>query len=210
MMDKAIIDISQTYVSGMLKYPSVADFHAKWMRHYSIGSDLALSQVTFQSHLGTHIDAPYHFIESGKRIGELPLSTFIGEAQVLDCVGYQKIDRSLLLNKYIGAPRVLFKTDNSHRIAERIREFSNVFLTVDGCEYLVEKRVQLVGIDFFSVDEKGDKDHKAHFVLLGNGIPILEGINLSSVNEGFYMLSCLPLDFGKLEAAPCRAVLEQL
>ena len=91
-----LLDITQTYEPGMRHYPSIPDFHLEWVRHYDKGSGMALSRFTTTSHLGTHIDAPYHFLSQGARTIDLPLETLCGPAQVVDARGLPCITRDVL------------------------------------------------------------------------------------------------------------------
>jgi len=203
-----LIDITQAYAPGMKRYRSIDDFSCEWIRHYSRGFPMALSRISMVSHLGTHIDSPFHFFENGKKIGDIPLEKLCGEAQVIHACGMPAITRKFLEAAGIGAPRVLFKTDNTEKLKTGT-DFDNVYFDEDACAYLAEKGVVLAGIDFFSVDQKGDHSRIAHRALLSNGIVILEAVILDEAPPGNYELFWLPLKVNELEGAPCRAVLRR-
>lgn len=203
-----LIDITQTVEPGMGRYDSIADFQYEWLRHYDAGGGMALSRFTMTSHLGTHIDAPYHFMESGSRAADIPLETLCGAAQVVDARGRAYIDGAFLRTIPLRAPRVLFRTDNTEALAAG-GAFENVHLTSDACDFLVERGTLLVGIDYFSVDRRGDKSRAAHLPLLRGGVVILEAVELAGVQPGEYTLWCLPLKLRDLEGAPCRAMLQK-
>ncbi len=203
-----LIDITQTLERGMKRYPSVQDFSYEWARHYETGQGMALSRFTMTTHLGTHIDSPFHFIEDGRHVDEIPLEDLCGRAQVVDARGIGSITPAFLEGCSLRAPRLLFLTDNTDLLSANA-EFENVYFEADACEMLAEMGTKLVGIDYFTVDKAGDKSHKAHFPLLKAGITILEAIRLRGVQPGEYTLMCLPLKLAALEAAPCRAVLTE-
>ncbi|MDR1902622.1 MAG: cyclase family protein [Treponema sp.] len=203
-----LIDITQTYRPGMIRYRSIEDFHFEWLRHYSQGSGMALSKFSMTSHLGTHIDSPYHFIEGGKKIGDITLETLCGKAQVINACNRTVIDRDFLESQKITAPRLLFKTDNTERL-RNTADFDNVFFTEDTGEYLAVHGVILVGFDYFNVDKRGDKSRRAHRSLLSKNIVILEAVFLDGVSSGEYDLYCLPLKLDDLEGAPCRVILQE-
>lgn len=207
-----LIDITQTYEPGMKKYGSIDDFSYEWLRHYDTGFGMALSRFTMTSHLGTHIDSQYHFLKDGKKTIDIPLETLCGKAQVICLEGKAQIKQEDLEEKRIQAERILFKTDNTAYLkAGEVQEsFENVYLTKEACVYLAKQGVQLVGIDYFSVDQKGDKSRTAHLALLNQKIVILEALLLEGVKEGLYELYCLPLKLKGLEGAPCRAVLKTI
>ena len=203
------IDITQAYEPGMRKYPSTADFEFEWLRSYEHGDGMALSRFTMTSHLGTHVDSPFHFDEKGARISDVPLEALCGHAWVLDLRGRACVEREDLAGIPGGCARVLFLTDNTRMLAEG-GEFDNVYFTADACEELISCGVRLVGTDYFSVDARGDKTRAAHLPLLRAGVVILEGVQLEGVQAGPYELVCLPLKLKGLEAAPCRALLRSI
>ena len=106
---------------------------------------------------------------------------------------------------------MLLKTDNSTLWSARKGAFDRSFVGVSpaGARWLVDRAVRLVGVDYLSV-EPFEGDGETHRTLLGAGAVILEGLDLSSVDPGFYELLCLPLRLAGAEAAPARAVLRPL
>ena len=86
------------------------------------------------------------------------------------------------------------------------------YLELEAAEFLVQQGVQLVGIDYLSIEQFGQKKHQTHLALLTDGVVILEGLDLYGVPEGFYELICLPMRIrsGKGDGSPARAVLRTL
>jgi arylformamidase len=105
--------------------------------------------------------------------------------------------------------RILFGTRNSHLWARGESKFQTDFvgITEDGAEWLVERGVQLVGVDYLSVAPFADV-MTPHLVLLSHGVIVVEGLNLSNVMRGFYELYCLPIKIADCEAHP-QAILIQ-
>lgn len=167
-----------------------------------------LSEITISTHTGTHIDAPNHAIEGGVGIDSIKLEKLIGNCRVLDFTSCKEcISLSNLKTKNIQRnEKVLFKTRNSALGFSKI--FPNfIYLSPEGASYLAEKEVDLVGIDSLSIKQKGSPDNSPHTVLLSKEIPILEGLDLSQVEEGHYFLIVLPLNFKGIDGSPARAVL---
>ena len=154
-----------------------------------------LTSVSMGAHAGTHIDAPSHLIRGGITIDEIPLSTLIGPAQVLTVTNQVDIQSLMPLNDY-NVPRVLLKTEGS-----------NGHLTADVAEWIIKLGVNLIGVDAVSVDPPGEKSLIAHHILLGAGVIIVEGLDLTKIHSGLYNLFCLPLKLKGLEGAPARVVL---
>ena len=198
-------DISETYEKGMLRYPSFKDFELVFDREYDLGNGMAQSHFEMNSHLGTHLDSPYHMIKGGKRIEDYELDRFIGKCQVVSLKGRDCIGEEDLRKIDIEAERLIFKTDNCQRISGG--SFENVYLKEDVGTYLAALGVRLIGIDCFSVDKIGSKSYQAHLSILGNEIAILEGIFPQDVPDGIYFMICLPLKIASAEGCPCRVLL---
>ncbi len=104
--------------------------------------------------------------------------------------------------------RVLFKTRNSQLWAKGVQEFQRDFVAVDssGATWLVQRKIQLVGVDYLSVAPFG-QSRPAHRILLEAGVLVVEGLDLSSVSQGRYAFYCLPLKLVGSDGAPARAIL---
>jgi arylformamidase len=203
-----LIDISLPLFPGGIMYPNNPEVEFETLPT----QNNVITKITFGSHSGTHIDAPSHAkIEKGATIDELPIETFFGKARVLDLGNVSgQIQVSDLEQKDIkSGERVLLKTSNSDRFKNEGFFPDFVSLSPEGAAFLASKEVILVGIDSLSIKQKGSPDNSAHTKLLSKGIPILEGLNLSKVEEGEYTLIAFPLKFKGIDGSACRAVLEK-
>jgi arylformamidase len=166
------------------------------------------SLITMGAHTGTHIDAPSHFQKEGKTIDGLDLSHVIGKCKVFDLSSVTDgITQDHLENLDIQPHDIiLFKTSNSanEATAKFIPNF--IFLEISGAQYLVQRNVKAVGIDYLGI-ERGQAGHLTHNLLFKHNIAIIEGLRLGAITQGSYFLCCLPLAMVGLEAAPARAVL---
>lgn len=167
-----------------------------------------LTAIEMGSHTGTHIDAPFHFVEGGRRLNEIPLEQLSGRVTIFEVPGARSIGRAELERQnWDGIQKVLFKTDNSSHWEDGAFYASFVYLEREAAEFLVDHGIQLVGIDYLSIDKFKSEKHPAHFALLTNNIVILEGLNLSSVTPGEYDLFALPLKLQGADGAPARVIL---
>lgn len=204
-----IIDISIPIKTGMTVYPNNPEVVEEAVsRMPEASSDV--SKITMGTHTGTHLDAPSHAILNGGAMESLPLENYYGPARVFDFSHLQPgeaVKVSDLAGTEINAgDRLLFKTSNSARGYD---SFYSDFVYLDGdcADFLAEKKVALVGIDYLSIKQKGSKDNRPHTSLLANGISILEGIDLAGVSAGDYTLVCFPLKIAEADGSPTRAVL---
>lgn len=177
------------------------------------GDPVTLSSYSFGAHTGTHIDAPEHFIKDGLSVDKLPLEPFIGPAIVIDFPSDVTAITAAELNKHQwhGAKRVLLRTRSSHEgwiVNPKFRK-DFPYLAPDAAQLLADAKVELVGIDYLSIEQFGAKVPKTHQILLGKNIPIIEGLDLRKVQAGNYDLIVLPLRVVGHEGAPARAVLRK-
>lgn len=147
------------------------------------------------AHLGTHADAISHVIPGGASAGALPLGPFLGPARVVDLPGRGEVGPDALPRACLGVARVLFRTGG------------RAFLAPLAAVRLAERGAILVGTDAASIDPEDAEDLPVHRMLLGRGVYLLEGLDLSATEPGDYRLIALPMPLADLDAAPVRAVL---
>ncbi len=204
-----IIDISLSLTADLPVWPGSRAFEV--VQVACLGKDCCNeTMLILNSHTGTHIDAPRHFIAGGGTVDQLPLEVLVGPAYVVECPDITEISAEVLerLALPAGTERLLLKTSNSYLWSSGEQVFQNDFaaLTLDGARWLVEQRVKLVGIDYLSIQRFNDSN-VTHKVLLAAGIVVLEGLSLADVKPGYYELTCLPLKVIGVEGAPARAIL---
>ncbi len=157
------------------------------------------------------MDAPKHFFDDGAGADALPLDVLIGPARVVafDDSVTSIGEAELRPHRLAGVSRVLLRTRNSAWLASGSSEFhpDYTFVAPEGAAYLVSLGVRLVGVDYLSVEQFHSGHHRTHRTLLGSGVVIVEGLLLSEVPPGDYVLYCLPLKLVGLDGAPARAVL---
>jgi len=205
-----IYDISVDIEADMPVYPGDPKLHLETVQSFEKGDAYELHQITMSNHVGTHVDAPRHFIPDGSSITEIPLEVLNGRVRVVEIHNPEKIDVPELQELVVVDDfRVLFKTRNSLLWGSQ-KEFQKdfIYLTEEGAGYLAENGIKLVGIDYLSIDRFGDDEHPVHKILLGNDIVIIEGLNLAEVEEGEYELVCLPMKLTGMDAAPARVLLK--
>lgn len=203
-----IIDISLSLYNGTLVHPSEEFLKIEPNRTFE-KDGVRTSKITLGSHTGTHIDAPSHFLGKGKTINEINLDKCMGQCQVIEISEeLQTIEKEHIDGK-ISSKRVLFKTKNS-KLLNKPYTKNITSLSISAAEYLIERNVVLVGIDYTGIEASGSPGHPVHTKLLEKEIVIVEGINLSEVNPGNYELIVLPLRLTDLDGSPARAVLKSI
>jgi len=203
----AWIDVSVPVRSGMVHWPDNPPIELVRIMDMAKGDPANVSRLSLGVHSGTHVDAPVHFLADGAGVDAFPLDHLLGEARVVEVDGPSIDAAQLRAVDPRPGERLLFKTPNSARcwkVDRFLHDF--VYLSLEGAALLAERRVRTVGIDYLSIAgmEEGVPTHR---VLLEQGICIIEGLDLSSVQPGSYELICLPLRLAGADGAPARVVL---
>ncbi len=204
------IDISVPIREGMHEWPGDRPLRIRSVADVERGDAYSLSRATMTWHVGTHMDAPGHFVRGGARIDAFPPDAGVGRARVIAIRHPRQVTaRELARHGVRAGERLLFKTRNAARAWSSPR-FNRDFVSLapDGARFLADRRVRLVAIDYLSIDPLDAVSMPAHHVLLGAGIWVVEGVNLHNVAPGRYDLICLPLRIVGGDGSPCRVLLK--
>ncbi len=204
----ALYDATMPIRHGMVTFPGDPSFKMEPFFQRAKGDPFNLALMSMGTHLGTHVDPPAHYLDSGATVDRIPLETLVGPGVVLDMTDRECVDRQALEASELGDHvRVLLKTDNSPRLHESTFHENYVYLTEDGAEYLVERSVCLVGNDYLSIEKYMNPGAPVHLTLLKAGILIVEGVNLVDVPPGPCEVFCLPLRIKGADGAPARVLI---
>ena len=204
-----IYDISVPIRSGGLVYPGNPEIDISLQQAVAKGAGANVSAIHFGSHTGTHADAARHFFDDGQTVDKIPLERLIGPAVLLSfgddvlAVGAAE----LRAHDVEGQTRVLLRTRNSAFLSRKEFVKDYTYLAPDGAQYLVDQGVELVGIDYLSIEQFHSGHHRTHRTLLERSVVIVEGLDLSVPPPGEYQFICLPLRIEGCDGAPARAVL---
>lgn len=203
-----IFDISVSLSPDTPVFPGQKRFNKKPLFSITKGDGKNISELSLNSHTGTHVDSPFHYIEEGPKIDEVPLGNLVGLARVFELDVRQKIGINDLEPLKIQAGEiVLFKTRNSKLWKKKDFTEDYVFLTEQAAKYLATREVRAVGVDYLIPEDLKNMRRPVHHILLGKGIILIEGLDLIEVPAGKYLLVCLPLKIAGGDAAPARAIL---
>jgi len=205
-------DITVTLHNGMVHWPNDPSVIIKRVVDMNKGGRCNVSHLDMGSHTGTHMDAPLHFLKNGKSLDQMPLEATIGPARVIPIKDKEMICiNELKQHKIKRGERILFKTLNSKRCWIKnsfVKEF--VYIPYETARYLTKIGVRTIGVDYLSVGGYKKDGRQTHETLLGAGIWLIEGLNLSKVKPGRYYLICLPLKILNSDGAPARAILSKV
>ncbi len=205
-----IHDISVSISPTMPTYPGDPPVSIEPSSQIAKGAVANISRLSFGDHTGTHLDPPIHFVPGGKTVDQLDLNTLFGPAAVVDFTDVEKAIRAADFERVklpAGTVRILCKTHNSDLWDRPGFQKDFVAFGWDAAQWLVDRGVKLIGIDYLSAEMFGTSEPNTHRILLGAGVIIVEGLYLKNVSPGDYTLACLPLKIKDGDGGPARAVL---
>jgi arylformamidase len=205
-------DISVPLRNGMVTWPGDAPFERISTLEIANGDTCNLSQISTTAHIGTHMDAPRHYLDGASGMDSMPIAASIGRARVIEIHDREAIRiPELEPHQLTQGERVLFKTGNSATCWKSDHfQKKYIYIPPETAYYLADRGVQTVGVDYLSVGGFESGGPETHRILLEAGIWIIEGLMLEHVEPGEYELVCLPLKIIGGDGAPARAVLRKL
>jgi len=206
------IDVSMPLRNNMAHWPTDPAVEIVRLSDTDKGNSTSSSDIHFGNHCGTHIDAPLHFIAGGSTIEKMPPDAVIGRVRVIESKDEESIKvEELIPYKIRRGERILFKTSRGSEYYKSDSFYKDfVHIHPDAARYLVGRGVRVVGIDYLSAGSfhNWEMNRETHMTLLGNGVYIIEGLDLSKIEPGGYDLVCLPLLLEGGDGAPARAMLK--
>ena len=157
-----------------------------------------LTSFSMCAHNGTHIGAPFHFLQDGKTVDSIALDAFVGMAFVAEHRGIVSGDDAIEIIKKAKA----HNTESSKRILIK----GDAEVSLDAAKVFSSLGISLLGNESQTIGPE-DAPMAVHKELLEADVVLLEGIRLAEVNEGVYLLNSAPLNLSGADGAPCRAIL---
>jgi arylformamidase len=209
---KKWVDVTLPLRNGLVHWPGDPPFAIERVRDLERGDDATVSHLKMGAHSGTHMDAPAHFIRGGASLDALPPDAVMGRGRVIGIDDERAVTPDELEPHRIRrGERILFKTRNSNRCHKTDEFFEDfVYISAGAARLLVSRGVRLVGVDYLSVGGFFLDGRETHELLLGAGVWIIEGLDLSGIEPGPVELICLPLRLAGAEGAPARVLLRSL
>jgi arylformamidase len=207
-----VYDISLTITPELPTWPGDTPISVERVEKIEDGDISNLTRIELSAHVGTHVDAPFHFLGGdAETVEKLPLNVLIGRAYVLHLDDEVSLITKKVLQNMAIPPRIrrlLIRTRNSLLWQREYNDFRKDFVGIseDGAQYILDRGIKLIGVDYLSV-APFDQVTPTHKTFLSAGVVIVEGLDLSQVPQGRYNLYCLPIKLGGSDGAPARAIL---
>ena len=204
-------DISLTISEDLPTWPGDPSIELKMISQIENGDLANVTHLSAPVHMGTHVDAPDHFLGNGITVEDIPLDYLVGPVLVAEIPSRTDINADDLdfLPISESTTRIIFKTANSDQWKVKQPKFQEDYIALDpdAAARLVEMGIKVVGVDYLSVASFSEPV-PTHKILLEAGVLIIEGLDLSRVSAGIYKLYCLPLKISGSDGAPARVLLE--
>ena len=195
-----IYDISQEVFTCKV-FPGDPAPKRKVLASMEKGDLYNLTEFSMCAHNGTHVDAPFHFINDGKTVDAVALEAFVGMAYVSEHKGILSGD---------DAERIIINAKEQNReAAKRILIKGKAEVSAEAARVFASSDILLYGNESQTVGPE-NAPMQVHQILLGTDVVLLEGIRLTDVPEGVYFLNAAPLNLSGADGSPCRAVLIDL
>ena len=209
-----IIDLTLTVSDEIPTFPgSPQPSFIPWENVKEDGYNLEL--LFLSTHTGTHMDAPYHFLEKGAKIHEISLKKLVSEAVLIKSkkkggesitkIDIQKFEKKH--GKIASFSSVIFYTGWQRNLQKKYYFTKNPGLSVSAAKYLASKKINLVGVDSPSIDLGKDSKFSVHQIFAKKGILIVENLaNLEKIKSSKFHLVVLPLKLKNATGSPVRAI----
>lgn len=214
-----VIDLTLPIVPGQGSRPFVIERGRteELTEHVPVDHDwYIMHRVATISHIGTHIEAPYHCFPDGRDLGRIPLEQFVGEAIVLDLSDLEPDStvgaaEMAAITETVGGIQegdIIFLRTGYANLQDTAAFGHRPSLTAESMVYLVERGVKLVGTDLSGLEGPRTPGHlDCHLVLLGADIPFIENLtNLDALTKQRVFVCALPIPVHGLDAFPLRVV----
>jgi arylformamidase len=211
MFDNSWIDVSVDLCSMLPTWPGDPTLNISKFADIDKGKVCNVTQLSMSAHTGTHMDAPKHFINNGKTMSDWTLESTTGPVKVFETGDKEFITVDEIKKFDIQkGDRIIFKTPNSsYEWFEKPFNENFVCFSNEAAEYIAQKQIMTVGVDYLSVG--GMKNGKeVHNFILGAGIWIIEGLYLKDIKPGNYNLLCMPIKLKGADGAPSRAFMKSI
>lgn len=205
-----VFDVTAQLAPGMAVWPGDPATELSPISRIAEGASCNVSRLCCSTHAGTHVDAAWHFVDDGSRLDDIPVERWIGPCWVMDatrmtgCLTVGDLESAKIPG---DMDRIILRTKRERGEKGAPFDAAYVALGIDASRWLLDRGFVLVGTDAPSIEPFDDALHEVHRALLSAGMLIVEGLELSEIEPGPYLLVCLPLRLVDADGSPARALL---
>lgn len=205
---KKYYDITVNISEDIVIFPGDPCYKIEPINSLEKGGHFHLNELSFGNHTGTHIDFPSHVIQGGKTSSDFSIENLIGSGLIIDVPEHQRsVTKQFIENlPILENDFVFFKTANSKISKHAPFTDQYVYIELDAAEALLMKGVNIVGIDYISVDQYESENLPVHHCLLSNDILIVENLELGDVPLGRCEIYIMPMKINEMDGLPARVI----
>jgi kynurenine formamidase len=205
-MIKMIIDLTRNIHKGMASIPFEEAIDIEWSEFPGF-PDVNISSFKAFSHIGTHIDSPYHFIPNGKKIHEIDVNRFVGKGYLIDLSDKKRelIVLDDMPKTAIEKGHIIIINTGMEKYWPKPRE-QHTELSEEAAKHLLQYEPKMIGADSLAIDYVNN-NFKAHKAILDADVPIIEElVDLDKLIGKTFDVMAFPLKIDGLEASPARVL----
>jgi arylformamidase len=204
------IDLTLPLRRGMPLYPGDQAPRLRRILSRENGDPLTSSEISINCHVGTHADAPAHFVSNGTTIDRMARKHFFGDAIVIDLGDVRHVTEVDLQARSIPRHRhIILKTRNAGLLNRRNFSGDYCHVTIDAAARLLDRAPLSIGIDYYSLDPISESVFPAHQLLAEAGLPVFVCLDLRKVAGGEYAFCAFGTPVAGAEAMQVRAFLSR-
>ncbi len=171
-----------------------------------------LGEARMSTHVGTHVEFPYHHRKDGMSAAEYPLDRLIGEALLLD-FSHKRKDEEITVAEIERTGSdirrgdiVLIRTD-MHKLWKTPRGHARPVLAIEAARHLAERGIHMIGTDATGLEVRGRDDQPVHRILFAHDIAVIESMtNLDQLTRRRFTVFVLPLRVQGMDSCPVRII----
>ncbi len=202
------IDVTLPVEAGMTHWPGDPEVVLERVVDMRNGDICNVTRMNMCVHTGTHMDAPVHFLADGAGMETVPVDVLVGRSRMIrisDPVSIRKAE--LEAHDIQPGERILLQTQNITIPRGAPFKMDFVYIAADAAQYLADRKVGLVGVDYMSVGGFYNDMVETHKLLLSAGVWIVENVDMRDLEPGNYEILCMPMKIVGADGAPARVLL---
>jgi arylformamidase len=211
-----VVELSHVLIPGKEEYRLEVEngFVEEFLPQYTrpIDAWYIMSDVRMWSHVGTHMESPYHYLKDGEDVAGIALDRLVGEATLID-----------LSHKKVGEPithQDLQAFDEDIRSGDAVFVYTGLganyrtpqahdrpYFTEDAILWLCEKGISMLGVDCSGIEKRDAPEQPAHRTLFSHGIPLIEHLaHLEQLRAKRFLVVAVPMRVHGLDASPVSVI----
>jgi arylformamidase len=211
-----VVELSHDLFPGQEEYHLEVNsqFVEEFLPQYTRPPDAwyIMSDVQMWSHVGTHIESPYHYLKDREDVATIPLERLVGEAMLID-LSHKKIGEPIervdmeAFDQDIRPGDIVFVYTGLGDNYRTPQAHDRPYFTKDAILWLCEKPIAMLGVDCSGIEKRDAPEQPAHKTLFSHGIPLIEHLaHLEQLRAKRFLVVAVPMRVHGLDASPVSVI----